>query len=96
MNYIITPAELDAAIARRARASCSAVAGLSIDDLLEAAAEVGEGGTRPAINGLLHGLTVRHSHDDATLAMLAAIEHLHLPNLLDAAADDAVGALLPS
>ena len=56
---------------------------LDIDELLEIAAESDERGPLATIHGMLEALRVRHSGDDTTLAALAAIEHYHLPMLLD-------------
>jgi hypothetical protein len=60
-------------------------AGLDLDELLEIAAEFDERGPLATIKGLLEGLRVRHQGDDTTLAILAAVEHYHLPMLLDGA-----------
>lgn len=56
-----------------------------LDELLDIAAEEDERGPLAAITGLLAGLRVRHSDNDTTLAVLAALEHYHLPALLDSA-----------
>lgn len=58
---------------------------LDIDELLEIAAESDERGPLATIHGMLEALRVRHMGDDTTLAALAAIEHYHLPTLLDSA-----------
>lgn len=55
-------------------------AGLPVDALLEVASEEQPGGPLATIYGLLQGLILRHSEDDATRAALSAIERLHLPN----------------
>lgn len=56
---------------------------LDLDELLELAAEEDERGPLETIKGLLEALRVRHLGDDTTLAALAAVEYLHLPNLID-------------
>lgn len=58
-------------------------ASMDLDELLEIAAETDERGPLATIKGLLEGLRMRHAGDDATLAVLAAVEHYHLPMLLD-------------
>ena len=56
---------------------------LHVDELLGIAAESDERGPLEAIRGLLEALRVRHEVDDTTLAILAAVEHFHLPALLE-------------
>ena len=56
---------------------------LDIDELLEIAGESDERGPLATIHGMLEALRVRHHGDDTTLAALAAIEHYHLPALID-------------
>ena len=58
---------------------------LDIDELLEIASEHDERGPLATIRGMLEALRMRHSSDDTTLAALAAIEHYHLPMLVDSA-----------
>jgi hypothetical protein len=56
---------------------------MDLDEVLEIAAEADERGTLATITGLMQALRVRHAGDDTTGAILAAIEHLHLPALID-------------
>jgi hypothetical protein len=58
---------------------------MGTDELLEIASETDERGPLASIAGLLEALRVRHSGDDTTLAILAAVEHYHLPILIDRA-----------
>lgn len=55
----------------------------SLDDLLDAAAERDPRGPAATVEGLIEALRVRHAADNVTLAMLAALQHMHLPDLLD-------------
>lgn len=56
---------------------------LSDEALCEIAIEHDDGGPLAAINSLIEGLRVRHKHDRATLAALAAVQHFHVPALRD-------------
>ncbi len=65
------------------RALPALTASLDLDELLEIAAETDERGPLAKITGLLQALRMRHGDDDTTTSILAAIEHLHLPTLID-------------
>ena len=58
-------------------------AGMDMETMLEAASEMDERGPLASIAGLLGELRLRHASDDTTLAILAAVEHYHLPMLID-------------
>ena len=79
MHTTITIEELDAVLTAAPIKLPALDAGIDIDELLEIASEADERGPLAAIKGLLEGLRVRHGDDDVTLAVLAAIEHYHLP-----------------
>ena len=49
----------------------------------EVASEMNPAGRLATIEGLLHGLMLRHADDDATTSAVMAILHLHLPLLLE-------------
>ena len=86
MHAHMTVEQLDAVLAapRTATIKLPALdAGIDMDAMLEIAAETDERGPLATIKGLLEGLRVRHIDDDTTTAILAAIEHCHLPALLD-------------
>jgi len=51
-------------------------------DACEVASETDPAGRLATIEGLLHGLMLRHADDDATTSAVMAILHLHLPVLL--------------
>lgn len=57
--------------------------GLDDDDLIDLASERDERGPSATINGLFEALRVRHADDRVTLAMLAALQLQHLPDLRD-------------
>jgi len=65
------------------RVSAGAAPDLTDKDLCELATELNPAGTLATINGLLEGLALRYADDSATLAAVIAIQHYHLPNLLD-------------
>ena len=54
-----------------------------LDEMLEIAAEQDERGPLATIECMLEALRVRHGDDDTTLAILAAVQYLHLPDLID-------------
>lgn len=58
---------------------------MDIDERLEIASESDKRGPLATIKGLLEALRVRHGDDDTTCAILAAVEHYHMPMLLDRA-----------
>jgi hypothetical protein len=86
MHTPVTIEELDAAlnVAAVERVKLPTLdADIDLDELLEIAAETDERSPLATIKALLEELRVRHQGDDATLAALAAVEHYHLPMLLD-------------
>lgn len=58
-------------------------ADIGLDQLLEIAAETDERGPLATLQGLLLALRLRHLDDDTTTSILAAIEYLHLPGLIE-------------
>jgi hypothetical protein len=54
-----------------------------LDELLELAAETDPRVPLETIKGLLARLRMRHAGDDATCAVLDALEHYYLPTLID-------------
>jgi len=83
-----TPAtlqDLDAMLSTQTVTLPALTADMDLDELLEIAAETDERGPLETITGLLQALRVRHGDDDTTTSILAAIEHLHLPSLIDCA-----------
>ena len=52
-------------------------------DACEVASEMDPAGRLGTIEGLLHGMMLRHADDDATTSAVMAILHLHLPLLLE-------------
>src|SRR5437667_464608 len=60
---------------------------LDDDDLCEVASEIDPRGPLASIVGLLEGLRLRHAGCRATVAVLTAIEHYHLPRLVEALRD---------
>jgi hypothetical protein len=81
MQTLVTLEELDAALTVVPLKLPALDADIDADTLLEIAAEADERGPLATIKGLLEGLRVRHA-GDTTLAVLAALEHYHLPMLL--------------
>jgi len=81
MQNLISMNELDAVLAGPALK----LPALDLDELLEIAAECDERGPLATVNGLLEALRMRHSDDETTCVILAALERYHLPALLDAA-----------
>ena len=75
--------ELDAALTAATIKLPALDAGIDMDAMLEIAAETDERGPLATIKGLLEGLRVRHIDDDMRTSILAAVEHYHLPMLLD-------------
>jgi hypothetical protein len=69
-----------------AQVAAGAGAALADDELCESATEIAPAGTLATINALLEGLARRHADDPATLAAVLAVQHFHLPNLLDGCA----------
>ena len=59
------------------------VPGMDTAELCEIAAEVDPRGRASTVAGLFEGLALRCQHDDTALAMLAALQHYHLPVMLD-------------
>lgn len=53
-------------------------------ELCELASESDPRGPQATLAGLLQSLRIRHARDRVTLAVLAAVEHYHLPALIDA------------
>lgn len=101
----VTDAELDAvfsgpcapSIKRSAwvnRVAAGAASDLADKALCELASEEDPGGPLASINGLLEGLSLRYAEDSATLAVVAAIQHFHLLNLLDDHAAELRDALM--
>ncbi len=82
MHTTITIEELDAVLIAAPIKLPALDASIDKDALLELAAETDERGPLATIKGLLEGLRVRHT-DDMTTSILAAVEHYHLPMLLD-------------
>ncbi len=87
MTAPVSLADLDAALGVTAGIPAFALPDLTpdidLDELLEIAAETDERGPMATLCGLLEALRVRHAGDDTTTSVLAAIEHLHLPSLVD-------------
>lgn len=93
MHNMITAHELDAILAEpvtpalpqwlAASIASADVQGLSEPELCELAGERDERGPSATIAGLIEALRVRHAGDRVTLAMLAALELQHLPDLRD-------------
>jgi len=55
---------------------------MPLSEVCEVASEMDPAGPLATIEGLLHGLMLRHADDDATTSAVMAILHLHLPVLL--------------
>ena len=83
MHSPLSIEELDAVLTAAPIKLPALNADMDLDELLEIAAETDERGPLATIKGLLEGLRVRHLGDDMTTSSLAAIEHYHLPMLLD-------------
>lgn len=85
---LVTLAELDAILSTPARPAladvCRAIneGALSDADLCELASETDLRGPAATLAGLLEGLRIRHAGDRATLAVLAAVEHYHVPQCM--------------
>ncbi len=77
----ITLDELAAAL--RPSPSSLLTPALRLHDLCELASEEDPRGPLATVHALLEGLRIKRADDDATCAVLAAIQYLHLPALLD-------------
>lgn len=61
------------------------VPGMEAAELCEIAAEVDPRGRASTVAGMFEGLALRCRDDATALAMLAALQHYHLPMLLESA-----------
>lgn len=85
MTAPLTLSDLDAILDSPAVALPPLTPGMDLDELLEIAAETDERGPMATICGLLEALRMRHAGDDTTTSVLAALQHYHLPMLVDQA-----------